>query len=164
MKEELTQLTPALRRFAYSLTGNGHDADDLLQNTIVRVLSRGVPDDVDLLKWSFRVCRNLWIDEYRARQVRHRAANDPELTSGQVVDGTQAIHDRITLGEVNRAMEALPDQQRAILSLVALEGMSYREVADTLAIPIGTVMSRLARARAALSRHLKLDNPGRSTA
>lgn len=72
MKEELIHLAPMLRRFAYSLTGSAPDADDLLQNTLERLLSRDIPADVELAKWAFRVCRNIWIDEYRARKIRQR--------------------------------------------------------------------------------------------
>lgn len=154
MREELLSLMPAIRRFAYSLTGSPHDADDLLQNTIERVLSRGVPEDVELVKWAFRVCRNLWIDEYRARKVRH-SDHAEELLDEQSIDGEKIICDHITLHQVNHAMDQLPDDQRSILALVAVQGMSYKEVAETLSIPMGTVMSRLARARVALSQFLK---------
>lgn len=150
MKEELTRLAPMLRRFAYSLTGSAHDADDLLQNTLERLLSRNIPDDVELAKWAFRVCRNIWIDEYRARKVRQRNAYSLEETEEPSVDGEQAIYNQITLAEVDAAMDKLPDDQRSIMALVALQGMSYKEVAETLGIPAGTVMSRLARARVAL--------------
>jgi RNA polymerase sigma factor (sigma-70 family) len=153
MKEELTQLLPALRRFAYSLTGARADADDLLQNTIERLLSREMPENVELIKWAFRVCRNIWIDEYRARKIRHNAAQLPELEE-PTEDGTNRIYNEITLKQVNTAMEKLPDDQRSILALIAIQGMSYKEVAETLGIPIGTVMSRLARARIALSQFL----------
>jgi RNA polymerase sigma factor (sigma-70 family) len=153
MKKELTALMPALRRFAYSLTGSPHDADDLLQNTIERVLSRDMPEDVELAKWVFRVCRNIWIDEYRARKIRNNAAQLPELEE-PTVDGENIIYNQITLCEVNTAMDKLPDDQRSILALVAVQGMSYKEVAETLSIPMGTVMSRLARARVALSQFL----------
>ncbi|NNL57251.1 MAG: RNA polymerase sigma factor [Pseudomonadales bacterium] len=156
MQEQLVTLLPAVRRFAYSLTGSVHDADDLLQNTVERVLSRELPDDVDLLKWMFRVCRNLWIDEYRSRKVRNNAAQDPGLQAQQIFDGEKAIYQEITLNQVDAAMQQLPDEQRTIISLVAVEGLSYSEVAATLDIPTGTVMSRLSRARAALS---KLLNP-----
>jgi RNA polymerase sigma factor (sigma-70 family) len=153
MKKELTALMPMLRRFAYSLTGSRHDADDLLQNTIERLLTKGVPEDVELAKWAFRVCRNIWIDEYRARKIRNNAAQLPELEE-PTVDGENAIYNEITLGEVNNAMDKLPDDQRSIIALVAVQGMSYKEVAETLSIPLGTVMSRLARARIALSQFL----------
>jgi RNA polymerase sigma factor (sigma-70 family) len=153
MKQELTRLMPMIRRFAYSLTGSAHDADDLLQNTIERVLSRGVPEDVDLAKWAFRVCRNIWIDEYRSRKIRHNASQLPELEE-PTVDGEDIVYQQITLREVSSAMDKLPDDQRSILALVAVQGMSYKEVAETLSIPMGTVMSRLARARVALHDYL----------
>ncbi|MCK9503487.1 MAG: RNA polymerase sigma factor [Porticoccaceae bacterium] len=153
MNESLTQILPAIRRFAYSLTGSVHDADDLLQNTVERILTRPVPEDADLLKWAFRICRNLWIDEYRASKVRGQATACGALQETPI-DGEAIIHNQITLMEVDSAMATLPNDQRAILALVAVQGLAYQEVADVLKIPIGTVMSRLARARAALSRQL----------
>lgn len=155
MKSELTELIPKLRRFAYSLTGSMADADDLLQSTVERALSRKVPEGVELTKWMFRVCRNLWIDEYRANKVRQEASWDPQLRDRELVDGERAVTGEIELEQVNRAMDRLPDDQRLILSLVAIQGMSYKEAAATLEIPPGTVMSRLARARTALTESLK---------
>lgn len=154
LKQELTRIAPMLRRFAYSLTGAAADADDLLQNTLERLLSREIPEDVELVKWAFRVCRNLWIDEYRARKVRQKNVYSLDDTEEPAVDGEQAIHDQITLAQVDAAMNQLPDEQRSIMALVAVQGMSYKEVAETLGIPAGTVMSRLARARVALARFL----------
>lgn len=154
MKEQMRQLVPGLRRFAYSLTGTMPEADDLLQGTLERVLRQSPPAGVALEPWAFRICRNLWIDECRSRQVRDRAAQQPELTDGQVVDGERATTSQIELSQVDAAMARLPDDQREIISLVAIQGMSYQAVADTLDIPKGTVMSRLARARAALSKSL----------
>jgi len=154
MKEQLRQLVPGLRRFAYSLTGSMPEADDLLQGTLERVLRQSPPAGVAIEPWAFRICRNLWIDECRSRQVRERAAQHPELTDGQVVDGERATTSQIELTQVDAAMARLPDDQREIISLVALQGLSYQDVADTLEIPKGTVMSRLARARAALSKSL----------
>lgn len=151
MHQDLTELLPALRRFAYSLTGQMADADDLLQSTVEKLLSKPAPADVPLAKWAFRVCRNQWIDDYRAQKVRQTAAQSPELTEGQVVDGAHAVEQEMTLARVNRAMDALPSDQRSILSLVCLQGMPYKDVAEILSILIGTVMSRLARARAALA-------------
>jgi RNA polymerase sigma-70 factor (ECF subfamily) len=154
MKEELTLLAPMLRRFAYSLTGSAPDADDLLQNTLERLLSRDVPQDVELAKWAFRICRNIWIDEYRARKVRQRNVYSLEDAEEPAVDGAQAIYDQIALAEVDAAMNKLPDDQRSVIALIAVQGMSYKEVAETLGIPTGTVMSRLARARVALANFL----------
>lgn len=146
-----------IRRFAFSLTGNQHDADDLLQNTVERLLDKGVPDDVMLEKWMFKVCRNIWIDEYRARKVRQNAVFSEVLTEYQIVDGEAEQTSQISLNELNQAMDILPDEQRSIISLVALQGFSYKDVAETLAIPVGTVMSRLARARVSLHKLIRHD-------
>lgn len=154
MKQEITELLPRLRRFAYSLTGSVDEADDLLQNTVERLLARGTPEDADLTKWAFRVCRNVWIDECRARKVRREAAEQPELTDRQVVDGQHQTTKEIEWNRVDAAMARLPEDQRQIISLVALQGMPYKIVAEILDVPRGTVMSRLARARAALSEAL----------
>ncbi len=154
LRQELPRIAPMLRRFAYSLTGSAADADDLLQNTLERLLNRDIPTDVELVKWTFRVCRNLWIDEYRARKVRQKNVYSLDDTEEPAVDGEQAIHDQITLAQVDAAMNQLSDEQRSIMALVAVQGMSYKEVAETLGIPAGTVMSRLARARIALANFL----------
>ena len=146
MKEQLKELLPSLRRFCCSLTDSVHDADDLLQATVERLLVKGVPDDVVLAKWAFRVCRNIWIDEYRARRTRQEAVQNPELQEGSF-DGEKRVHAGLALDEVNRALQQLPDDQRLVLSLVSIQGLSYREAADALDVPTGTVMSRLARAR-----------------
>lgn len=149
--EAMLEALPRVRRFACSLAGNRDDGDDLLQTTVERVLERGLPEGVEIARWMFRVCRNLWIDEVRSRKVRQDAATRPELSEGYVVSGEAVALGEVTLREVEQAMQSLPDEQRAVLSLVALEGLSYREAAETLETPIGTVMSRLARARAALA-------------
>ncbi|MDX1457596.1 MAG: RNA polymerase sigma factor [Marinobacter sp.] len=151
MHQEITELLPRLRRFSYSLTGSMADADDLLQNTVERLLARGTPEDVDLTKWAFRVCRNVWIDECRARKVRRDAAEHPELSEGQVVNGEHQTTKKIEWSRVDAAMAGLPQDQRQIISLVAIQGMPYKTVSEILDVPKGTVMSRLARARAALS-------------
>jgi RNA polymerase sigma factor (sigma-70 family) len=154
---------PRVRRFACSLTGNRDDADDLMQSTLVRVLERGVPDGADLLRWMFRVCRNLWIDELRPRTVRGVAGEAPGRAVEPAVDGEAALLRELTVREVTEAMQALPEEQRALISLVAVEGLTYREASEVLKIPMGTVMSRLARARAALARHLARHPSGART-
>lgn len=160
MKQELKALLPSLRRFAFSLTGNLADADDLVQNTIERVLNRGAPAHGELTAWTFKVCRNLWIDEYRAQKVRQQATTKPELQSAQIVDDTIRITAEISLAEVRSAMAQLNDEHRTVLSLVAVQGLSYSETASILDIPAGTVMSRLARARSKLVDLLNLDGTG----
>lgn len=154
MTEDISELLPALRRFAYSLTGSMPDADDLLQNTVERLLARKIPENADLTRWSFRVCRNIWIDECRARKVRRDAAQQPELTDGQVVNGEHNTTAAIEWERVDAAMAKLTGDQRQIITMVAVQGFSYQVVADILGVPTGTVMSRLARARVALSEML----------
>jgi RNA polymerase sigma-70 factor (ECF subfamily) len=151
----MLEALPRLRRFARSLTGSRHDGDDLMQSTVERVLEKGVPEKVEILRWMFKVCRNLWIDELRAGEVRRRAAAQPELADEPIVSGEDVALGELTLREVERAMALLPGEQRAVLALVAVEGLSYREAAEVLETPIGTVMSRLARARAALATHFE---------
>ncbi len=157
---EMLAFLPRLRRFCFALTGAAHDADDLLQATVERVLQKPPPDDADLKKWMFRVCRNIWIDEIRARKVR-RADELNEEDYLPATGGEKETMDRLTLLEVNAAMAKLPDDYRAVLSLVALEGCSYKAASQALDIPVGTVMSRLARARRALADMIEPGNPAR---
>jgi RNA polymerase sigma-70 factor (ECF subfamily) len=145
---------PRLRRFARGLAGNAADADDLTQATAEKVLTAGVPDEVDVLRWMFKVCRNLFIDQIRAREVRRRAAERPELAPETSISGEDVVFGELSLSEVDRAMATLNEDQRAVIMLVAVEGLSYREAAEALDVRIGTVMSRLARARAALAERL----------
>jgi RNA polymerase sigma factor (sigma-70 family) len=163
MRAAIVQALPRVRRFAYSLTAHVADADDLLQSTVERALARGAPHDEPeaLLKWMFTVCRNLWIDELRARKVR--GFDDPDRADVDVQsrDGEGDILGTLAIDELDIAMSRLAAEQRAVLELVAVEGFSYREAAEVLEIPVGTVMSRLARARAALARALA---PGNNSA
>lgn len=149
MKTELKTLLPQLRRFAFSLTGSVQDADDLVQNTVERLLNNPPEPHVTLLHWCFRVCRNVWIDEYRSRKVRQAGANEPELQEAST-DGEATMLAQIQLTQVQKAISLLPDDQKEVLSLVAVQGCSYAEAAQILALPAGTIMSRLARARSAL--------------
>jgi RNA polymerase sigma-70 factor (ECF subfamily) len=151
LQAEMLEALPRLRRFARSLTGNPADADDLMQATAERVLERGVPADVNVLKWMFTVCKNLYIDQLRAQAVRSRATENPELAEEPSISGEDVAIGELTLREVDQAMAKLSDEQRAVITLIAVEGLSYKETAKVLDIPIGTVMSRLARARSTLA-------------
>lgn len=159
LRRELLGLLPRLRRYAYALTGARHDADDLLQSTLERLLVKGVPEAVEVDKWAFRVCRNLWIDEIRARRVRSAVPLEESGAMEQTFDGENALMSKLALAEIGDAMDELPEEQRAALSLVVLEGLSYAQAADVLETPIGTIMSRIARARAALSKALRAEPP-----
>lgn len=156
----ILSLLPRVRKFAFSLTGALADADDLLQSTVERALTRAAPHDGEeaLLKWMFTVCRNLWVDELRSRQVR--GASDPnpadvdELSADSVGDPTAALAFR----DLDHALRRLSEEQRAVLTLVGVEGYGYQEAADVLGVPVGTVMSRLARARRILADYLNAGN------
>lgn len=157
MNETLKNLLPMLRRFAYSLTGSKADADDVVQITIEKLLVKGIPDDVEPAKWAFKICRNVWIDEYRSRKVRQNTAQADILPELITNDEHNVLENKQMMQKVNVALGQLPDEQRAIVSLVALQGMAYKEVAHTLDIPIGSVMSKLSRARSTLYNLIKPD-------
>jgi RNA polymerase sigma factor (sigma-70 family) len=155
LHRELVQLAPQVRRYAYALTRNPADADDLLQATLERVLSKSVPEGAELAKWTYTVCRNVWIDEIRSRKVRREAV--PELAAHPASEASteDTVAARMSLRRAQAGIDKLPDDQREVLAMVAIAGMAYRDAAEALAIPIGTVMSRLARARAALAAHME---------
>jgi RNA polymerase sigma-70 factor (ECF subfamily) len=155
LNRELVGLAPKLRRYAYALTRNAEDADDLLQTTLERLLSRPIPEDAVIEKWAVRVCRNIWFDEMRSRRVRREAAGELAREDDGAPSTERAALARIELARVEQGIDALPDEQREVLALVVIGGMAYREAADALAVPIGTVMSRLARARSALAAHME---------
>jgi len=114
-------------------------------------LSRSMPDDVDLKRWMFRICRNLWIDTKRAETTHQAAAPDLQLAAGDLPRTDQIAGARITSARVEKAIDALPEQYREVLTLVAVGGASYKDAAAELSVPIGTIMSRLGRARAILA-------------
>lgn len=154
LKKQLRELLPPLRRFALSLCGNIADADDLLQSTLERLLSKGVPEHIELMPWAFKVCRNLWLDEHRARRVREQAAQRTELQESSTrCEQTQENH-KAQLQNVNAALEQLSTEQRTIIALIAIQGLSYNDAAIITGVPTGTVMSRLARARSKLTQLL----------
>jgi RNA polymerase sigma-70 factor (ECF subfamily) len=148
----IIELLPRLRRFARSLAGDVSDADDLVQVAIERALTRSeqLRDGAPLAGWMFGILRNAWIDEARAR-ARRRRVFVPEELGEQVADpqGSQA-----QILPVQQAMERLPDEQREVIGLVLIEGLSYREAADIVGVPVGTITSRLARGREALQNML----------
>lgn len=163
LKADILEALPRVRRFARSLAGNAADADDLMQATAERVLVNGVPEDVDVLRWMFKVCKNLYIDQLRAENVRRRAAERPELCGEAAVCGEAVAHREIELGEIDCAMAQLGEHQRVAITLIAVEGLSYKDAAKVLDVPIGTVMSRLARARAGLADALGDGEGGRKS-
>jgi RNA polymerase sigma-70 factor, ECF subfamily len=153
----IAALIPRLRRFGIALTGSRTDADDLVQNACERALKRTdqLRQHGRLDAWVFCIMRTLWFDEIRARRARRHDAADPtpEIAGD---DGEAIAEDRLTLAAVRRALDALSEEHRAVLILVCVDGLSYKETAGVLGVPVGTVMSRLARARQALHEELHM--------
>lgn len=160
MKDELIALLPRLRRFAFGLCWSQDQADDLVQAACERALraeaqwQRGTRLDA----WLFQIIRNLWIDEVRKRQTRGVEIDvvDTPLVGD---DGAQTVETRLYAQAAWQALAQLPEEQREVMLLVCVEETPYREAADILGVPIGTVMSRLARARKRLAEALASDAP-----
>lgn len=152
-KQGLIDLLPRMRRLARALTGHAFDADDLVQIALERALARADQwrSDARLDAWVFGIVRNAWLDELRAR-TRRSQVFAPEDAGENV--GVMAMERHADAMSVQAAMATLPDEQREVVALVLVEGLSYRECADVLALPIGTVTSRLARARSTLQAAL----------
>jgi RNA polymerase sigma-70 factor (ECF subfamily) len=151
-EDELTGLLPRLRRFAHGLSRNSADADDLTQMTIERALrskTQWQPGS-RLDSWLYKIMRNLWIDTIRARGRKEtlEAPVDEAETLGH--DPRAGIEASIDLQRVMAAMDQLPSEQREVIALILIEGFGYREAAELLDLPIGTVSSRLVRGRTAL--------------
>ena len=150
--DSLGKLLPRLRRFAFALSRNHADADDLAALAVERALkarAQYIPG-TRLDSWLYRITRNLWIDEARSRQRKSAWEAPPEEGERQGYDGAAAIERSAELSQVMSAMSALPDEQREIVALIMVEGLGYRETAELLDLPIGTVSSRLVRGRNAL--------------
>jgi RNA polymerase sigma-70 factor (ECF subfamily) len=151
LKAEVVAMLPRLRAFARALEGGRTEADDLVQATCEKAIAaisrfeRGTRLD----SWMFRIMHNHFIDGRRAR--RPHVSLDASAFAIAGDDGRRVTEGRLVLGEATAAIAALPDEQRAVLVLVCVEGLRYRETAEVLGVPIGTVMSRLARARAAVA-------------
>ena len=154
----LIELLPELRRFAYSLTCDRDAADDLTQSALERALTKASAWDSSrpLKFWVFRIARNLWLDQLRAEKVRGNTEDIDDEGIDIADDRLAAMHTTQELREVTDKMRELPEDQRAVLALVAVEGYSYKEAAELLDIPVGTVMSRLSRARKTLIEHFDL--------
>jgi RNA polymerase sigma-70 factor, ECF subfamily len=155
-RAQIISLLPRLRRFAHGLTRDGQQADDLVQSACLKALERWhqYQADTNLASWMFRIVQTTWLDEYRARQ-RHKTDADSDALPEQTgEDGRQVVERRSELRAVRDALLRLPQDQREVLMLVTVDGLTYQEAAQALGIPAGTVMSRLARARIKLANAL----------
>jgi len=151
-EDELTALLPRLRRFAHGLSRNSADADDLTQMTIERALrskAQWQPGS-RLDRWLYKIMRNLWIDTVRSRGRKDKLEAPPDEAEMLGHDPRAGIEASIDLQRVMIAMDQLPGEQREVIALILIEGFGYREAAELLDLPIGTVSSRLVRGRTAL--------------
>jgi len=157
--EDVVAFLPNLKRFALSLCRKPDVAEDLVQITAERAFrARQQFDPATRLEaWLFRILRNAWIDMVRRDTTRGEVVDIHETPLADPVDSAAQTDDRLMLDAVRAAMTTLPEDQRAVLHLVCVEGLSYAETAETLDIPRGTVMSRLSRARLALARKVGID-------
>lgn len=149
VRDQIAALLPRLRRFGRTLAHDREDADDLVQTAIERALTHTDQwrPGTRLDSWMFRIMQNAWIDETRTRIRRNQTFVDEEAGEHVGVATTDAQIDAIA---VRTALAQLSDEHRAVVGLVLVEGLPYKEAAEVLGIPVGTLTSRLARAREAL--------------
>lgn len=150
-REALVALLPRLRRFAGALARNRADADDLVQITVERALARldQWRRDSRLDSWTFGIMKNAWLDELRRRRRRENV-HAPEEAGAKVGVEDEAVEMRLRALSIERGMAQLPDEQRLAVALVLVEGLSYKDAAEVMGVPMGTLTSRLARGRTAL--------------
>ncbi len=153
----LVNEAPKLQKFALRLTRNKSDADDLVQATLLRALEKNemFTDGTDLFKWTARIMFNSFVSQYR-RKTKFETQYDPSayIDSLSVAPNQEEAMD---LKIVNAAMQRLSAEHRQILVMVCVRGMQYEEAAQALDLPVGTVRSRLSRARDALQRELQVE-------
>lgn len=167
LRNQLVGLLPRLRRFAFSLTRNSDSCNDLVQETCLRALSKSElwQEGTRLDSWLFRIAQNIWLDRKRAEKTRGETVDMEVIASLPGADGRAVTESSLTLGEVVQGMSRLKPDHQVVLGLVCVDGMSYKEAAEVLELPIGTVMSRLSRARLELSAYLdRSAGPGQSKA
>lgn len=153
LKPDLIALLPRLRRFARSLTRSVTEADDLVQEACLRALSRADQWDPSqpLDRWMFRITRNLWISEMRKRTVRLGQGHVPANETHELLT-TETGEEALAASQLQSRIAALPEDLAGVLMTVSVEGYSYSEAAELFDIPVGTVMSRVHRARKALAK------------
>lgn len=154
-RSELAKLLPQLRRFALALARTRHDADDLVQSALERAMLRAEQwtPGTRLDSWVYRIMQNLWIDQRRSGARRETAPIDAARNIGGE-DGRDVTEQKIMAGRVQAAFDALSPELRTAAVLVMVNGLSYAEAASVLDVPLGTIMSRVSRSRAAVVKAL----------
>jgi RNA polymerase sigma-70 factor, ECF subfamily len=157
LRRDIVALLPRLRRFCMAIARGQDAGDDLCQATIERALSRAdqFEQGTRLDSWMFRIAKNIMIDSARRAKTRGVEVEVDDSLPLIGDDGVQIVEGRSELARARTAMAALPDDQRTLLALVVIEGKSYKEASDILEIPMGTVMSRISRARRAIDAYVK---------
>ncbi len=152
VRDGLSPLFPRLWRYCVVITGNRERADDLAQAACLRAIEKSEQFEAgtNLDRWVFRIAQRIWLNELRAESVR-RGGGMMTLEEIDLPDSKPGPESNLLAREVLMGVLALPEAQRATVLLVYVEGYSYKEAADVLDIPIGTVMSRLAAARSKLA-------------
>ncbi len=160
LRDDLVRLLPRLRRFAYSLTRDPDQCSDLVQEACARALAKldQWQEGTRFDSWMFRIIQNIWFDKIRAEKTRGPSVHIDDVPNLIDSDARVVVESRLTLFEVLKGIEKLPTDQQVVVALVCVDGMSYKEAAEVLDIPIGTVMSRLSRARLTLSAAIYGDN------
>ncbi|UXU85678.1 RNA polymerase sigma factor [Burkholderia sp. S-53] len=156
----LPDMLPRLRSFAMRITGNRHDAEELVQRACVRALERAhqLRSDTSPLSWVFSIIHSIWLNELRQRNHRDRLLLDwNDALMETVADPRATSETGLAVRQIIDAVARLPEPQRIALLLVSIDGFSYQEAADTLDIPVGTIMSRISRARKAI--RMAFDEP-----
>lgn len=159
--ENMIAFLPNLRRFAISLCRSPDIADDLVQITVERAFAgrAGFDPKTRLDAWLFRILRNAWIDMVRRRKTRGTEIDIADAPDARSVDGEKTTENALMLQSARVAIDQLSPDQRDVIVLICVEELTYKEAAEVLEIPIGTVMSRLARARLAIAKDLGINPP-----
>jgi RNA polymerase sigma-70 factor (ECF subfamily) len=146
----LPPMLPRLWAFALRISGDRHDAEDLVQRACVRALERAhqLQPGTAPLSWMFSIVQSTWINELRSRSVRSRSGMEWDNNFLETVaDPAARTPEQHVDAQIVQAVQRLPEAQRMVMLLVGVEGLSYNEAAQALGVPIGTIMSRLSRAR-----------------
>jgi len=151
---ELEVHIASLRRYARALLRNRADAEDLVQEALARAIARAdtFQTGTNMRAWLFTILHNVHVNQVRSRASRPDEVTVESVESRLTTPARQ--EERVEVREMMRALDELPDEQRQVLLLVALEGLKYEEVAEMIGVPIGTVMSRLSRGREAVRAKL----------
>lgn len=151
-RAQIVEFLPRLRRFALALTRDRDQGDDLVQETCVRALANieQWQEGTRLDSWMYRIAQNIWFDRMRMKKSRGEPLDIDDMHDLAGADGRLVVESRMTMREVAKGIAKLHPEQQVLVALVCVDGLSYKDAAEITGTPIGTVMSRLSRARSAL--------------